>query len=81
MPTNILLDLTWTRRGLKWGVPTMALGGLYIYGAIALSNAITAGAPKWLYLMVLLFTWNGWKFLWNGPKCLVLLAGVRAVEA
>lgn len=27
MPTNILLDLIRTRRGLKWGIPKMLLAG------------------------------------------------------
>ena len=32
MPTNILLDAIHTRRGLKWGMPTMLLAVPYGFG-------------------------------------------------
>lgn len=31
MPTNILLDLIRSRRGLKWGLPAMLLALPYLY--------------------------------------------------
>lgn len=33
MPTNILLDLICTRRGLKWGIPAMLLAAPYLLAA------------------------------------------------
>ena len=34
MPTNILLDLIRTRRGLKWGIPVMWLFGIKGVGGV-----------------------------------------------
>ena len=55
MPTNILLDLIRTRRGLKWGIPAMLLAAPYLLAASICVNLITAGGPGWLNLLVLLF--------------------------
>ena len=33
MPMNILLDKIRTRQGLKWGIPAMLLGGIYVFAA------------------------------------------------
>ena len=30
MPSNVLLDLIRTRKGLKWGMPAMLLAGPYL---------------------------------------------------
>lgn len=81
MPTNILLDLIRTRRGLKWGVPAMLLAAPYLLAASICTNLIADGGPGWLNLLVILFLWNTLKFLIMGPVSLVLLLRVRIHEA
>lgn len=81
MPTNILLDLIRTRRGLKWGIPAMLLTAPYLLAASICTNLIADGAPGWLNLLVILFIWNALKFLIMGPISLVLLARIRVREA
>ncbi|WP_228389333.1 hypothetical protein [Cumulibacter manganitolerans] len=46
MPTNILLDLIRTRRGLKWGVPAMLLAVPYLLAASICTHFIANGAPR-----------------------------------
>ena len=74
MPTNILLDAIRTRRGLKWGAPTMLLAAPYLLAASICTNSLASGGPGWLSLLVLLFCWNALKFVAIGPVSLVLLA-------
>ncbi|RCK71205.1 sulfate permease [Desertihabitans brevis] len=81
MPTNILLDLIRTRRGLKWGVPAMLIAAPYLLAASVCSNVIADGGPGWLNLLVVLFIWNALKFLVMGPVSLVLLLRFRIHEA
>lgn len=80
MPTNIVLDKLRTRRGLKWGVPAMLLAGFYFYLAALMSVLIDGGAPKWLYVVMLVCIWNAFKFLIYGPVSLVTLVRVRLAE-
>lgn len=54
LPTNILRDAIYTRRGLKWGVPAMLLAVPYLYGAAICRELIEAGGPGWLHLLVVL---------------------------
>jgi len=81
MPTDILLDLIRTRRGLKWGIPAMLLAVPYLLAASICTNLIAAGGPGWLNLLVLLFIWNAMKFFIMAPVSFVLLARVRIKEA
>ena len=81
MLTNVIRDLVRTRRGLKWGVPAMLLAVPYFSVAYWLTTIIDTGAPKWLYLIVLICIWSGMKMLWLGPISLILLARDRAQEA
>jgi len=81
MPTNRLLAAIRTRRGLKWGVPAMALGVAYFLVAACLVAVIRDGGPAWLNALVLLSCWNGFKFLWIGPVSVVLLVRVRFRES
>lgn len=81
MPTNVLLDVIRTRRGLKWGVPAMLLAAPYMLASNICTNLIADGAPGWLSLIVLLSIWNAIKFLVMGPVSLVLLIRVRVQEA
>lgn len=80
MPTNILLDLIRSRRGLKWGLPAMLLAVPYLYLA-SMFNLFEAGdGPGWFHLLVLLSLWNAVKFIIMGPVSVVLLLRVRAHE-
>ena len=81
MPTNILLDLVRSRRGLKWGIPAMLLGGVYLFAAVACTTLIRHGWSEWLYLLFILFTWNALKLILMGPISLILLVRVRSEEA
>jgi hypothetical protein len=80
MPTNVLLDLIRTRRGLKWGVPAMLVAGPYLLAAAVCANAVKVGGPGWLNLVVILFTWNSLKFLFIGPSSSALLIRARLRE-
>lgn len=80
LPTNILLDRIRTRRGLKWGLPSMFLAGPYLYAAAICTTIIEDGGPGWLNLLVVLFIWNALKFLWIGPVSVAILARARATE-
>ena len=80
MPTNILLDVIHTRRGLKWGVPAMLLAVPYGLGALLCLGLAESGSG-WLYLVGLLMAWNALKFLVAGPVTLIRLARVRVLEA
>ena len=81
MPTNILLDRLRSRTGLKWGVPAMLLGVVYILIAATCTELIEQGWSEWLYLAFFWALWNGLKFLLFGPWSLVLLARARIQEA
>jgi hypothetical protein len=79
-PTNALLRRLQTRRGLKWSTPAMVIGVGYIYVAAVCTTVIDRGGPAWLNALVLLFIWNGFKLLWNGPVGLITLVRVRIAE-
>ena len=80
MPTNILLDKLRTRRGLKWGIPAMLLGVVYLLIAVTCTGLIEQGWSKWLHLVFFLAFWNALKLFFFGPWSLVLLARGRARE-
>ncbi|MFK4113795.1 sulfate permease [Microbacterium sp. NPDC006705] len=80
MPTNILLELIRTRRGLKGGIPAMLLAAPYLLAANYCITVIDGGGSGWLNLLVLLFCWNALKFIAIGPVSLALLAGARLRE-
>ena len=77
MPSNIVLDLIRTRKGLKWGVPAMLVSVPYLAIANVCTILIDRGAPEWLHLVVLWGIWNAFKFVLNGPISLFCL--VRAI--
>ena len=70
-----------TRRGLKWGIPAMFLGVVYLLIAVTCTGLIEQGWSKWLYLVLFLALWNALKFLFFGPWSLLLLVRARAQEA
>ncbi|GAA1611781.1 sulfate permease [Leucobacter chromiireducens] len=77
MPTNLLLDIIRTRRGLKWGIPTMFLSVPYLLAAGTLTTVIAEGGPGWLNLLVFICFWNAIKLIIMGPVSLVLLIRAR----
>lgn len=64
MPSNILIDLIRTRRGLKWGVPAMLLAIPYLGVAYLLSTAVQNRVPGWLNLFVFVAIWSALKMLY-----------------
>ncbi|GAA4899560.1 hypothetical protein GCM10025789_17270 [Tessaracoccus lubricantis] len=80
MPSNIVLDLIRTRKGLKWGMPAMLLAGPYLAIAFWCTTLIEHAGPEWLHLVVLLCIWNTLKMLAIGPVSVVLLTKARARE-
>lgn len=81
MPTNRLLDAIRRRPNLGWGIPAMLLAVPYLLIASICTNALAAGAPGWLHLVVLWAVWNATKFIVMGPVSLVLLVRARIGEA
>lgn len=71
MPTNILLDVLRSRRGLKFGVPAMLLVIGYLAIAHWCTTLIADGGPGWLHLVVLVCIINAFKFLIYGPLSLI----------
>ena len=80
MPSNIVLDLIRTGKGLKWGVPAMLLAGPYLAIAFWCTTLIESGGPGWLHLVVLVCIWNALKMVAIGPVSVVLLLKARARE-
>jgi hypothetical protein len=81
MPTNILLDGIHTRRGLKWGVPTMLLSVPYALVAVLCVGVVESGGSEWLNVLAMLFAWDALKILASGPMTLMRLLRVRGQEA
>lgn len=81
MPTNILLDKLRSRGGLKWGIPVMLLGAVYIFAAAICTTLINNGWSPWLYVLFALLLWNGLKFIFFGPLSVILLMRIRRQEA
>lgn len=79
-PTNVLLGRLRTRRGLKWYMPAMLIGVAYLWSAASVTTIIDRGGPGWLHVIVMLFVWNGLKFLINGPIGLIALCRIRITE-
>lgn len=80
MPSNIVLDLIRTRKGLKWGVPAMLLAGPYLAIAFWCTTRIENGGPGWLHLVVVLCIWNALKMMAIGPVSVVLVVKALARE-
>ncbi|GAA1995512.1 hypothetical protein GCM10009718_36900 [Isoptericola halotolerans] len=56
------------------GVPAMLLAVPYLYAATICTPIVNEGGPGCLYLLVLLFVWNAFRFHWIGPVSLLLMA-------
>lgn len=79
-PTNALLRRLRTRAGLKWSIPAMTIGVVYLLVAATATTIIDRGGAGWLHAVVLLAIWNGLKFLINGPIGLIVLVRARLAE-
>ncbi|WP_188043294.1 sulfate permease [Changpingibacter yushuensis] len=73
MPSNIILDLARTRRGLNWGPVAMLLAAPYAVAAYWLTAWIKADGPELPYFLVLVCLWSALKMIWIGPVSIVLL--------
>lgn len=80
MPSNVVLDLLRSRRGLKYGLPAMLLAVPYLFVADLLTGLIEGGGPGWLHVLVAVCVWDSMKFVFMGPVSVMLLAGARARE-
>ncbi len=80
-PSNRLL--TWLRRreNLKWGVPFMLLGVVYLLLAATMTAWARNGGPGWANPVLLWGLCNAMKFLAFGPWSLLLLATARVRES
>ncbi|WP_448233116.1 sulfate permease [Microbacterium lacticum] len=80
LPSNILLDLIRTRRGLKWGVPAMLIAVPYLAAAYWCTVVIAGGGPGWLHLVFLVCIWSAFKFIAMGPVSVLSLLAARGRE-
>lgn len=65
MPTNIVVDLLRTPRGLKWAVPVaLAAVPTYLFAMSLCATIVADGGPGYLNVLVVLFFWNAIKFAW-----------------
>lgn len=79
IPTNILLNALRTRRGLRWGIPTMLLSAGYFAIASWCTVMVNTGVPGGTHLIVLVCI-NAFKFLLNGPITAATFVAVRRRE-
>lgn len=80
-PSNFLLDLLRTRRGLKLVIPTgLVLATTYLYVASLTTALIERGASGWLNLLVVLLCWNALKFAAIGLVSILRLSKVGLGE-
>ena len=79
-PSNIVLDLIRTRKGLMWGLPAMILAVPYLVVASWCTVLIENGGPGWLHLVVLIGIWNALKMVAIGPMSFAMLVKARARE-
>lgn len=80
-PSNRALAWIRRRENLKWGVPAMGVGLTCFWVASSLTCVIGQGGPSWLWMPVIALCWDGFRFLWIGPVCLMLLVRARRREA
>lgn len=79
-PTNVVLAAIFTRCGLKWGMLSVLVAGVYLLAALVCVGLVERGAPGWVNLLVLLLLWNAIKFALAGPVSLLWLIRLRATE-
>ncbi|CUR54364.1 hypothetical protein [Nocardioides sp.] len=62
-PTNRLISVLRTPRGLNWALPTsLALVPIYVFLASMATTLLESGGPGWVNLVVLTCIWNAIKF-------------------
>lgn len=72
-PSNLLIAMLRQRHRLRWGWLAIFAGAASLAAAFGLTEWIRAGAPKWLYLFVLVALWSGLKMVAFGPISTILL--------
>lgn len=80
-PPDFLMTWLREREHLKWGALAVLPGIGYLAAAYGLNQAIHAGAPAWLNLLVFVAVVSGLKLLAFGPISVVLLGVARLRES
>jgi len=71
-PANRLMRVLRTRPHLAWGGPAIAIGVTYLLAAASIQSVVDNGGSEWLRLAVLVFAWNGLKFVLAGPGLVLM---------
>ena len=80
LPSNRLVHLVRTRRGLRWGIPLVLLGaGYFAVGAVC-AGIVQAGGPGRWYLPMLVCWWTAIKVISHGLYAAIRLPIVRVSE-
>lgn len=79
-PSNLLLNHVRTRRGLRWGLPLVAVGYGYLYVGGFLLSLIDSGHPRSLYVPAAICCWSGVKLVLGGLYAAARIVYVRSRE-
>lgn len=71
-PANRLMRVLRTRPHLAWGGPAIVIGVTYLLAAASIQSVVDNGGSEWLRLAVLVFAWNGLKFVLAGPGLVLM---------
>lgn len=80
LPSNRLVRHLHTRRGLRWGIPAILLGGIYFIAGVACYGAVQLGGAGWWYLGMAACWWTALKLVGHGLHATIVLPVVRARE-
>ncbi|GGO59939.1 hypothetical protein GCM10010910_04110 [Microbacterium nanhaiense] len=81
MPTNILINVLRTRRGLKWSMVTWLIAPIYYLLARWFAEIIEAGGSGWVYIVMGIASWDALKMFVAGPTLSVVLLVTKIREA
>lgn len=79
-PSNLLLNHVRTRRGLRWGLPLVAVGYGYLYAGGSLLSMINSGHSRSLYVAAVICCWSGVKLVLGGLYAAARIVCVRSRE-
>ncbi|WP_164479504.1 hypothetical protein [Microbacterium sp. Y-01] len=80
LPSNRIVWHLHTRRGLRWGIPTILLGGTYAVAGIGCYGAVLLGHTGWWYLGMVVCWWTALKLIGHGLYATIALPIARAHE-
>ena len=81
MPSNIVLELLHTRRGLMWAIPVALVVVPGYLLAMSICAAVVAdGGHGWLNVLVILFFWDALKFAWMASLSPLMLLKVHGAS-